>query len=108
MINEILLKNQAIKDLQYYNQELVHLCDIYFRSDLKKIKDVKNNQHIEITNIPLSDNANVIGRRIYRTKSNDTKLWLLVDIDDNTTTTYIDTINDDELAIEYEIYNNIK
>ncbi len=54
--NEILLKNQAIKDLQYYNPDLIHLCDIYFRSDLKKIKDVKNTliiideSHLDQTN----------------------------------------------------------
>ncbi len=40
--NEVLLKNQAIKDLQYYNPELIHYCNIHFRNDLKKIKTIKN------------------------------------------------------------------
>jgi hypothetical protein len=39
---------------------------------------------------------------------NDNKFYLLVDIPDNTTTIFNDTINDNNLGIDYNINNTIK
>jgi hypothetical protein len=63
---------------------------------------------IEFSRLPISSNKNVIGRKIYRTRVNDTKFYLLTTIIDNTFRTYIDTINDSELGIDYDINGNIK
>jgi hypothetical protein len=49
---------------------------------------------VEITNIPTSQNYKVICRKIYRTVVNSNTLYLLYTINDNTTTTFIDNIND--------------
>ena len=49
---------------------------------------------IALTNIPISNDAQVIARKIYRTVANGS-LWIFVDrIEDNTTTTYTDTTAD--------------
>lgn len=63
---------------------------------------------IIINNIPISSNPAVIGRKIYRTKSYDTKFYLLKVINDNTTTKFIDDVPDENLAIEYNIESNIR
>ena len=73
-----------------------------------KTLNVNLGQKIYIENIPISNSKNVIGRRIYRTKSNSNLFYLLIDIKDNITDSYEDNINDDELGIEYNISNNIK
>ena len=70
--------------------------------------NLNSNQIVQISNIPISDNAYTIGRRIYRTKANDTKFLLLVDIPDNSTTNFVDDINDDKLGLEYDFNSNIK
>ena len=82
-------------------------------SDISPIKDITitnlstGNQIIIIT-LPISDNKNIIGRKIYRTKVNSNELLLLVNIEDNINTTFIDNIQDDELGIEYINGLNIK
>jgi hypothetical protein len=73
-----------------------------------KAQNVNLGQKIYIENIPISNAKNVIGRRIYRTKSNSNSFYLLVDIKDNVTISYEDNISDNELGIEYNISNNIK
>lgn len=60
------------------------------------------NQQVNLTNIPISVNPIVTGRRIYRTKVGgaDTILGHLVTtISDNTTTTYTDNIPDASLGV---------
>ncbi len=63
---------------------------------------------VKFSNLPISKNYSVVGRRIYRTKANDVKYYFLTDIADNTTDTYIDFISDDLLGKEYEIGSNTK
>ena len=67
---------------------------------------VEINQKVNIYNIPISENINIIGRKIYKTKANDNNFYLLVDIKNNTTTIYEDYISDDNLEFEYNIKNN--
>lgn len=93
---------EHIYAISYYN--INEETDI---SIIKKIK-VDVNYMIYINQIPISEDKNVIGRRIYRTKSNDTKFYLLVDINNNTIDTFEDNIDDNNLGIEYNIDNNIK
>lgn len=53
---------------------------------------------ITLTNIPVSADTQVIARKIYRTVA-DGSLWIYVDrIEDNTTTTYSDTLADTSLG----------
>lgn len=53
-----------------------------------------------LENIPISSNSNVIGRKIYRTKANDTNglYYLVTDIQDNTTTSLYDYTPDNLLG----------
>ncbi len=78
-------------------------------SDISDIINISitNNQTIKLI-LPISNNGLVIGRKIYRTKANDTKLYLLKIINDNINTGFIDNINDNVLGIEYNIDNVIK
>jgi hypothetical protein len=66
------------------------------------------NSIIQINNIPISNNLNVIGRKIYRSKADQIKLYLLVTINNNIDTTFNDSISDSKLGIDYNIDNNIK
>lgn len=63
---------------------------------------------VQINNIPRSDNLNVIGRKIYRSYANQTKLYLLTTINNNTETSFNDSVKDINLGIEYNINGNIK
>ncbi len=60
------------------------------------------NKKINLTSIPVSTDARVIGRRIYRKpaafSADVVPLKLLVDIPDNSTTTYVDNIADASLG----------
>jgi hypothetical protein len=94
---------EHIYAISYYN--INEETDI---SDIKIITVTENNNKIYINNIPISEDKNVIGRRIYRTKANDNKFYLLVDMKNNSINTFEDNIHDDELGIEYDIDNNIK
>ena len=67
---------------------------------------------VDISNIPISNDNRVIGRRIYRTRANENTFYLLKDINDNTTTNYIDMINDTNLGLAYNVnginkFNNL-
>lgn len=53
---------------------------------------------VELTAIPVSADTNVIQRKIYRTVGGGTSFLLLATIDDNSTTTYTDTIADGSLG----------
>ena len=53
---------------------------------------------VYLNNIPISSNPGIIGRKIYRTKANENSYYLLTTINDNTTTTFIDTLSDFELG----------
>lgn len=65
-----------------------------------------SSQEINLTSIPVSTNAQVNQRRIYRTVAGGSTFRYLADIDDNTTTTYTDTtadasMNTNEVLNEY-------
>ena len=70
-----------------------------------------SNQAINISNLPISLDASVTGRKIYRTnnylKPNINNYYLVTTINDNTTTNYIDTTLDSMLNINIiPIVNN--
>jgi len=73
-----------------------------------KITITENNKLIKLEEIPISLNLNVIGRRIYRTKVNGDKFYLLKEINNNENTVLIDDITDDKLGIDYTIDSSIK
>ncbi len=54
---------------------------------------------MSLSAIPVSTNANVSQRKIYRTAGGATTYLLLATINDNTTTTYLDTIADGSLGV---------
>lgn len=63
------------------------------------ITDKTSNGQINLTNIPVSTDTKVTGRRIYRTLANTTaSYYLLVDIPNNTSTTYTDNTADADLG----------
>ena len=59
---------------------------------------------IQVSAIPVSADSSVLGRRLYRNKAADgtsnsfPRQWLVADIADNTTTTYLDNIADASLV----------
>lgn len=61
---------------------------------------VVNNGSVNLSNIPVSSNVNVIGRKIYRNKIASPNDFFLVDtINNNTTTTYADIKSDAQIGI---------
>ena len=67
---------------------------------LSSITTDASNRSVQISNIPISTNPKVTGRRIYRTKVNMTsdRGYLLTTIANNTATTFLDTIPDSSLT----------
>jgi hypothetical protein len=61
---------------------------------------------VSVSNIPISTDARVIGRKLYRTVADGTSHLLLVTINDNTTTTYADNIADASLGATAPSTNN--
>lgn len=57
-------------------------------------------QQGSLTNIPVSTQPGVNARGIYRTAANGEELFLVATISDNTTTTYADNTEDEELPTE--------
>ena len=64
------------------------------------------NGRVLISNIPVSTNKFVIGRNIYRTKSNGTIFYLLHSFNDNTSTVFLDLIPDNLLGKELPTINS--
>ena len=101
-----------IVDNGYHNYCISYITNT-LESEVSEQETIICNQSIvRIDNIPISDNLNVIGRKIYRSYANKTKLFLLTTINDNTTTTFIDTISDSKLGFGYNFntfiqYNTI-
>lgn len=59
-----------------------------------------SSEKCDLSAIPTSADPKVNARRLYRTKANGAIFYWLVDIEDNTTTTYEDNYTDDELGDE--------
>ena len=57
------------------------------------------NHQVALTKIPISSDTSVTGRKIYRTLANTNTYYLLADIKDNITTSYIDNTADSKLTI---------
>lgn len=72
------------------------------------VTDKTTNGQVNLTNIAVSANSDVVGRRIYRTKVGSTSgYYLLTDIADNTTTTFTDNTADSTFAaITYDNRDN--
>lgn len=58
------------------------------------------NDSVTLTNIEISINSRVTGRKIYRTIADGGTKYLVTTIPDNVTTTFLDTITDDNLVTE--------
>ncbi len=54
------------------------------------------NDRMDFTNLPVSSDSRVTGRKLYRTKANDTTFYLVASLD-NTATTYQDGLADSSL-----------
>ena len=59
-------------------------------------------QIVTLTNIPVSSDAQVTGRKLYRTTADGSTFYWLATINDNTTTTFVDNIPDIALGAELE------
>jgi hypothetical protein len=61
-------------------------------------------QGVTLSNIPISSDAQVTGRKIYRTTAGGSDFYYLTTISDNTTTSFIDYIEDSALGdpLEYD------
>jgi len=82
----------------------------YYESEISSQKTISYSADfsVNIFKLPISENTQVIGRRIYRTKANENKFYLLFDLLNNETIELHDNINDEQLGIDYNINNNIK
>uniref|UniRef100_A0A6H1ZTI9 Putative tail protein n=1 Tax=viral metagenome TaxID=1070528 RepID=A0A6H1ZTI9_9ZZZZ len=58
------------------------------------------NNTVNLTSIPVSGELEVTSRKIYRTKAGASNYYLLVDLGDNSTTTYADIIADGSLGVD--------
>ena len=58
------------------------------------------NQKVTLTSIPVSSDAQVNQRKIYRTTADGATFYWLATISDNTTTTYVDNLEDGALGSE--------
>lgn len=70
---------------------------------------VTNNAQIDYTNIPISPDPRVVGRRIYRnTDQQSLTVYLDVEIDDNSTTTASSSLSDTLLqaGLAFPLFNN--
>lgn len=61
---------------------------------------------IALSAIPVSADTNTSGRRLYRTAGNGSTFLLLASLNDNTTTTYVDTIADGSLGAAIPALNS--
>jgi hypothetical protein len=61
---------------------------------------------VDLTAIPVSSDANVTSRKIYRTVGGGSSYLLLATLSDNTTTTYADTIADGSLGAALPTLNS--
>ena len=110
--------SQSIEDDKYLNIGTYGYAISYYtisgESDVTSINYVNvttianKKSYVMVSEIPISGNKSVIGRKIYRTKANSTDLFLLIIINNNTDISYIDKINDINLGIEYINNNDIK
>lgn len=57
------------------------------------------NQFVRLTAIPVSTDANVTGRRLYRTADGGSEYYIVCDIEDNTTTTFDDGASDYDIGL---------
>jgi hypothetical protein len=72
------------------------------------VTDKTTNGKVQLTNIPISPDPRVTGRKIYRTKQPGTQRYigyLLTTINDNTTTSYLDNTADASLTTTDPYYN---
>ena len=72
-------------------------------SSYKKITTTAGNQVVNISNIPISSDGTVVGRKIYRNKVGEGSSYgsLIATIADNTTTTYQDITPDSSITTSY-------
>lgn len=54
---------------------------------------------LNLANLPISNDPNVVARKIYRTVAGGTVWLLLATVNDNITTTYADTLGDSSLSV---------
>lgn len=59
-------------------------------------------EKVELTNIPTSSHNDIKRRIIYRTQDSGSTFFKLKEINDNTTTSYVDNATDSELGIQVE------
>lgn len=62
-------------------------------------------KQIDLTNLPISTDPQVTGRRIYRTAAGGTAFRFLVDIDNNTATTHTDNVPDATLNLVTNLFD---
>ena len=57
-----------------------------------------SNKQVTLSNIPTSSDPQVTKRRVYRTLAGGTDFWFVGEINDNTTTTFVDNVPDSGLG----------
>jgi hypothetical protein len=75
-------------------------------SNVVTVVDKASDGKVQLTNIPTSTDDRVVGRYIFRKKATDAYFYLLADIADNTTTTYLDNTADAGLGFRNSSYDN--
>jgi len=67
---------------------------------------IASGEEFKLENIPISEEPEVTGRRLWRVKANGAVLYWLNDLEDNSTTEYVDGMEDGSLGdeVSYENY----
>jgi hypothetical protein len=78
-------------------------------SNLSPVSDsvVLSSEQLEYTDIPVSTDSRVTKRNIYRTSADGARYWYVATIEDNTTTTYTDNLEDKDLGDEGETTHGV-
>ena len=96
---ELTSSNLTATGSYYYKVSYYTLTGETLLSDASNIITILSSPCKVIVNIPTSNNINVIGRKIYRTLSGTNTFKLLVTINNNTSTVYIDDKPDTDLGV---------
>ena len=115
-----LVNISAIENNNIYinnGDNVYYYCISYLISDVEsEVSDIFNISlvddtktfYIKLESLPISTNRYITSRNIYRTKANGNDFYLLVNINNNIDTSYIDNIQDDKLGIYYNNNGVIK
>ena len=91
----------------YYSITYYNALGQTSRGSYKTIDITSGNQRVQLSNIPISSDPSVIGRKIYRSKVGESSSYgaLVATIADNTTTSHLDTLPETDSAFSGHVFS---